>query len=560
MSIDNSLWEKFSLALVDPNSDQWFEDFNPIPVSTHYGSKFRESSQAYGLFSHAAYEDLSVVPAFELTEDSLGKIQVIPETKLGQVVNSFLKASEIGMEYKTLWPVSHEAQAELDLKVRLEGQWGTEAGTPFLQSFEVYEDSNGRVSGYWFVDLLACPVPLEPYNIFEVETDSGEIETHSLSDRGMGWTLGQLSVYLQIPNFIKRLAYLCETPFPSTQIMSLTRNMAFGEVPKKAWPEPFFMVLKNGLVQGYSKTLSRTHGGNRYDGSLFPNSVRFGWRLGEEAIPHLTEIMPVLINGCSFAMSTVEDGFENFRAIDYPYTWDPALGSPCASLVGYQNGGGGRGGAPQWIPNTHIGDIVSQTEALYRQAALAEEDGRDEDARQLLETLVANGAGPYLAHGINTYIYSHKLRDLIADPAELWDIEMMAMQVIDFDMMGQSTNACTNLGIAYFLAGELDLSAESLQTALQREDKFSEAEASFFLSLVEQKRGNSDAAAKYSNRCKLAGGYEPPNWIVSGAETGGQRDGNAPEAVNLAKFCSSCGQAFADSLQKFCTSCGQKRS
>lgn len=556
----DSTWAKFSLALVDPNSDSWFEALGPVSVSDHFGPEFLKKLNQYSLISHVAREDLKIIPKLEISSQDQGEIQEIPESALGRVILSFLKASEISMSYKTMWPVSHESMVELDTKVRLEGQWGTESGTPFIESLEIYKDSSGKTSAYWFTDLLASPISIESYNFVEFVAENGGVESFSFSDEGLGWSVGQVLTKLQLPNFLKKLAFFCETPFPSTQIMTLSRSLAFSDVPEDAWPQPYFKIQKNGLAQGFSRTLSEVQGGVKFDGCLAPVSVQFGWRFGEEAIPYLATIMPVAVDGLALAMSVVEDGFENYRAIDYGYPWDLAVGSPCAYLVGYEEGHGNRGGAPQWTPNTHIGELVTSTEVAYRAYFDERDKGQLDQAREILEGIVSWGAGPYLAHGINTYLYSFKLKDLKTTTDELWYAELLAQQVIEMDMEGQSTNALSNLGIAYFVAGELEKAEKTFESALQRKDKFAEAEASYFLSLIEETRGNSDAASKHSQRCQQAGGYEPPTWLVSTESQLTASKLSSESSASVAKFCHNCGGQFKAPEEKFCTSCGTKRT
>ena len=512
--VEGSVWTKFGLALVDPNADSWFQDLGPVSVSEHFGPEFIKTSREYSPISHVAREDLKIIPQLEISSDEQGEIQEIPDSVLGSAILSFVKASGLSMSYKTNWPVSHESMVELDTKVRLEGQWETESGTPFIESLEIYKDSSGKTSAYWFVDLLSSPVSVESYNFIEFVAENGGVESFGFSDEGLGWTVGQVLTKLQLPNFLKNLAFFCETPFPSTQIMKLSRSLAFTKVPENAWPKPYFKIQRNELAQGFSRTLSELPGGLKFDGCLAPVSVSFGWRFGEEAIPHLASIMPVAVNGLALAMSIVEDGFENYRAIDYGYPWDLAVGSPCAQLVGYEESDGDRRGAPQWTPNTQFGALVTQTTVAYQEFLHVRDRGRPEQAREILEGIVSWGAGPYLAHGINTFLYSYKLKDLKANLDELWYVELLAHQVVDMDMEGQSTNALSNLGIAYFIAGELEKSEKTLQSALQRKDKFAEAEASYFLGLIEERRVGADAMSKYKLRCQEAGGYEPPEWLL----------------------------------------------
>jgi hypothetical protein len=449
----------------------------------------------------------------------------------------------------------------LDVKNRLDGQWGTDNSTSFIQSLEIYTDPTGKTTAYWFVDLLASPVPLESFNSFEITGDDGEVSTYGFASEKGGWTVGQLSTKLQIPVLIKQLAYLSESPFPSTQIMSFSRDMAFKEVPESARPTPFFCLRKNGLVQGYSKLLSRGLAGGalKYDGSLFPDAIQFGWRFDEESIPYLAEIMPVIVDGCSYAMTTVEDGFENYRDLEYPAPWDDVVGSPCTFMAGYESRGS-RLGAPQWIPNTHIGEITSQSLDVYSEALSRISSGERNEALERLNTLANDGAGPYLIHGINTLIYSFLLPKLKEHPEVISEVEYLARQNIEQCMVDQSTNAIANLGISYFLVGDLERSEQTLLEALEQKDKFAEDEASFFLNLVYSAKGEEALATEYKKRSDAAGGYEPPEWFEPRQSAGQKAESNISSSVlGQNPFCSGCGNKFTSDDQKFCPNCGSRR-
>ncbi len=558
---EGSPWQKLSLALVDGNADSWFEDYGLISLEDQYSSEPTYHAEGARLLSHAARANLNIIPQFEVVDGTQGELESIPDTKLGQAIVGYLEAKGVAMEYKTLWPISHEAQVELDVKHRLDGQWGTEKSTPFIQSLEIYKDSNGKTTAYWFVDLLASPVPLESFNSFEVIGDDGEVATYSFPPEQDGWTVGKLSTKLQIPVLIKQLAYLSESPFPSTQIMSFSRNMAFADVPNEARPIPFFCLRKNGLVQGYSKTLSKGLAGRgiRYDGSLFPDAIQFGWRFDEESIPHLAKIMPVIVDGCTYAMSTVEDGFENYRDRDYPAPWDDVVGSPCNNMVDYESRGS-RLAAPQWVPNTHIGEITTQTQDVYSEAAAFISSGNTHDALERLNTLANDGAGPFLIHGINTLIYSFLLPKLKEEPESISNVRYLARQNIGQGMLDQSTNSMSNLGIAYYLVGDLERSEETLLEALEQKDKYAESEASYFLSLVYSAQGQDDLASHYKARSDAAGGYEPPEWLMGKQASGMNSDSKLTKSVpHQSAFCSSCGFKFTSEEQKFCPNCGNPR-
>ena len=557
----DSPWRKLTLALVNGNADNWFSSFGPRTLSEIYPSQTNESDVAH-LLSHAVRDDLSLVEELSVDYSNYTEPLDITQTRLGQAVISFLEERGVAMEFRTMWPLTHETSVELQLKTRLEGQWGTEAGTPFLQSFEVRKDSTGKEVGFWFVNLLASPIALEDFNHFELTGDDGVTESYVVPDSILaegGWTIGQMSTLVHIPLFIKQLSYMSETPFPSTQLMQMSRDIAFPEIAQPSRPVPFFSHLKHEFVQSFShaSTRDRGDGSNSYEGTIFPEVVQFGWRFDVEALNHLDVVMPVVIDGCVYAMTTVEDGFDNYRDLEYAAPWDDVLASPLARLAGYESRGS-RLGAPQWIPNTHLGDISYQTKLLYADAEHLAQLGKKDQAFDKLNSAIRDGAGPYLVHAINTLFYSHLIPGLLDDPEEIVEVEFLAGQALAMEMHEQSTNALSNLGIGYFVIGDLENAERTLKAALDRPDKFAEDEASYFLALIAEAQGKDTDARGYRERCEIAGGYEPPSWLIPSEQASSSKIGGST-ATARAKFCVECGTKFSSEEAKFCMNCGVQR-
>lgn len=525
-SRENSPWYKQILRLVDPNSDSWFESFGPMSASELHQGPLSVMGKVAGLLSYVAKSDLKIVPGFEVSQDELRSPLEIPDTKLGQEFLKALERAQVGFSYKTVWAVNHESFEELEGKKRIHGQWATDAGTPFVQSLEIHKDQEGNEVAYWFVDLLVTPVHIEGVNHFEFESDDddGSVDTYTLEPDSGGFSLGQLSTKLALPVFLKQLAFMSETPFPSTQIMTMSRNLAFSGVPEDSRPVPFFAIKDHAEANGFSSLQTSRNAGetNAYEGSIFPQVVKFGWRLSIKAIPYLEKLLPVIINGCSSAMTTTEDGYVNFRSPDFSAPWDDALGNPCAKLMDGASRKS-RASAPQWIPVTQIGDLLVQTRDLYLSSIEDKNSGRHEAYREKLVRVVEDGVGPYLVHGINSFIYAHLIPELTQKPDLISEVEYFANQAADQLMEGQSTNAISNLGIAYFKIKDFDSSSNAFLTALNKPDRFAEAEASYFMALIENERGNHELSKSYEERCSLAGGYEPDAGLLGPSQTDTER-------------------------------------
>jgi len=530
---ENAPWYKQNLKLVDPNAESWFESFSPKPVSEVHREPLSVMGKVAGLLSHVAASDLKIVEGFEVADDIFGSPSLpawaglnIPDTKLGQELLKALEQKQVAVSYKSNWLVTHEQFEESRSKKRLQGQWATEAGTPFFQSLEIHTDQDGNEVAYWFVDLMVTPVHIEGVNHFEFEHDDkdGSISTYTLNSDSGGFSIGQLSTKLVLPVFLKQLAFMSETPFPSTQIMTMSRDLAFKGVPDEARPVPFFSIRNNVEANGFSKLQASRYPGESagYVGTIFPQVVQFGWRLSTESMPYLSKLLPVIVNGCSTAMTTVEDGYLNFLSPDFTAPWDDVLGSPSSKL---QEGASrlSRAGAPRWIAATQIGDLLVQSTDTYVRHLELLKAGDLQASREQLEKLVEDGAGPYLVHAINSLIYGYLIPELDKKPDVISEIEYFANQAADQQMAGQSTNAISNLGIAYFKLKDLDASANAFLRALDRPDRFAEAEGSYFMALIEAERGNFELVEKYEERCRLAGGYTPGPGVLEHSPAGRER-------------------------------------
>lgn len=147
-------------------------------------------------------------------------------------------------------------------------------------------------------------------------------------------------------------------------------------------------------------------------------------------------------------------------------------------------------------------------------------------ARILLEVEEKSEAfdlATYSISNINTAIYHH-----FSDPKQYhiddvaWKAEKVVRAVTDFEskvenkglrnlpfIVNETTNAISNLGIFYFRHNVFNRAEENLLRALHREDRFAEAEASYFLAELYESRGKIKESRRYKERCEKAGGYTP---------------------------------------------------
>lgn len=111
------------------------------------------------------------------------------------------------------------------------------------------------------------------------------------------------------------------------------------------------------------------------------------------------------------------------------------------------------------------------------------------------------------ASASNSYIFQFLI------PEKRWaDIEKYSVAAYQADVYRESTNALSNSAIALYLQGQIDDAIARFKLALEREDKASEAEASWWLARIYTERGDNEQAAIFRNRSAISGGYTDPGF------------------------------------------------
>jgi hypothetical protein len=557
---EESLWFKANLALVEPNATKWFEDLGPISVQDHFRRQVNHQTElrSCSVFLEGKIE-ASIIPSMQIEPDELGEIQPIESTEIGRAMIAALGSKGVTYSYVDTFPINHYQSVQVEAKNILEGQWGTEIGTPFVQRFKVYKNKEGKETGLWYVDLLASPLPLTIANQFQVEID-GEFVTLGVPDEDLAagmLSYGEISSRVHLPIFLKNLAFLAETPFPSNQLMSFSRDLAFEEqIPNSARPIPTFAILKDDAFMSFAgnKNVANGSSSNTYKGQIVPELVVFGWRFEKKSIPHLPEILPTIVDGCTYAVSTIENGYGYFRREDTPIDYDSVLSNPTIYAGAYQRGGS-RLASAQWIPVTAMGDMITRCEIEIARAEQLHESGDSEAAENAFFDLWLDGIGRYLASAINSLAYSFLIPRLAKDPDDLRTVEFALGQAISLNVFHESNNARNNLGLARLMAGKLEAAEQILLEVTEITDFEGYAEANHYLSLVYAKLGKAELQNKYEAASQAAGGFAAPEWIAQGLEIK-----TALGQKTESNFCVNCGSKFASDSNKFCGSCGVARS
>ena len=125
-------------------------------------------------------------------------------------------------------------------------------------------------------------------------------------------------VFTVVLGLLVQMAFLAETPFPSTAgLMTFTRDLAFEGVPQKARPRPAFAIVQDEMF-------AYTHDIDGWEIAPLkpPHTAIFGWVLTEDSLSNLDKIIPVVSSGCTFALNLFESGETNHVGLFTGLDWD----------------------------------------------------------------------------------------------------------------------------------------------------------------------------------------------------------------------------------------------
>lgn len=551
-------WLNMARKITDGLADEWFKDLKLKPISkvrTKAELADRALVDEYLSF-FLGDEEKNIFPDGEKLEDSFGEIVPLDESELGKALINVLNRKGIDWNYRVKVAVDHFSFAEIpDLNFEGVSQWGTYFGIPFDQFFKVYKNKSGKETCTWASDVLVSTRPFEHMStrIYHENGDSLQEANDERFLKAGGLRFGQWPIKIFLPVVLKWLFYLAETPYPAN-IMAFGRSFSFGEdFPKEHLPKPYFINKHNARVSG---AFEKTSEGFSASASLMPNVIEAGWSFQTIDESHIETILGVINEGLIKMMTILEDGYLNHRSAESPFPFDNALYSAVVFDSETEPGKDALG-LSSWVPASRIGILLHDT---HMKAIDALPANRFEE----LEELAFNGVGPFAVNAINSLIYGHMLNS---------DFKYMVDRLLEagylMDVVGQSTNSLSNWGIVKYLRGDIDDAVQTFEMALDRQDNFAEAEASYYLARIWEERGNLAKSQLHRKRCEAAGGYRGslegdstaanPGSLSKKSKSGLSSGINLGEDSNSVKFCSKCGGEFAGGA-KFCSGCGAARS
>jgi hypothetical protein len=553
-------WPSISRTIVESLADGWFEAYGPVPVIDSVPKKAaRDPKNYFSLFASFLFEDkqLNVIPSFSRNFDDFGQIQKIDSSPLGKSLLAALEKLGVMWFYETRYAVDEKISVErLDAHDEGIAQWTSYFGMPIQQRFRVYKDSAGVETIVWFSQVLAATREFEHIRtrLFSLDDQeyAAEIEEKDVADGVL--TFGQWSTNFFIPSLAKKLFYLGETNFPSS-LFAFPRTSAYSGLDEASLPTPFLVNERRASTGGAFDQNRETL---LHSSTILPNVISMGWSFTASD----SESLEVIISRISDALvrinSYLEDGYLNYNGADQPYRFDNVVLS-ASSFDTDSDRLGSSVGLSRWIPVVRVGLLLNETNVRGEKAEQASKDRTDEVVRAEFSWIANDGAGAYVPSCINTFVYSWLL------PERRWEeIDRLLDAVVRLEMKNEATNALSNWAISFYLRGDEDKAIELFEKALDRKDGFAEDEASYFLALIWEARGDSQKAASYRTRCEAAGGYVPPAFMpLEPSKTVPVDPGTQPmvsTGKKLAKFCINCGSKFDLAESRFCGECGTERA
>lgn len=538
-------WIATNLPGVSVSVQTWFKDMVPA-----------NKVHAFSRAENELLERLDLSPSEPIIPDQeldISRLELVPfmASELGQAIAAHLESKGVIYFFDSIEEMTplrmQDESFKYSAEYTLRSLWSTENDSSFVQGCNIYRDKKGKEFAYWHVDLL---VASRDFDLFTNDSESGPLpfDFEELLPIGTSKT-SNLTHNYALPTFLARLALICETPFPSSaHLMAFERHLAFGDTPESAYPKPAYSFLRH---HPYIAMSTDSNGEPEPLNDFAPELVRFGWTFGEATVQYFEETLSRVVDGCTLAMSTVEQGFLNFRSPETDINFDRILLNTSVFAEDFSSGDG-YDGQPAWLPMCLVGGQLQWTMDTYGEAVK-----RGKNEAQLLAQLSVEGIGYYFPHAMNTMLFSHYLPQ-VGTKAEILDqIELVASIVATMPVPDQAANAVCNLGIAYYQNGDLQRAEKLLLKAIDMPGSGSLGEASYVLTRLYEEAGQRSKVEKYQRIYEQSDGYSPKRWL----RMPGQAVKNEDSAVSdfRAAFCVSCGSKFVSESANFCTNCGAER-
>lgn len=506
-------WPFIGRTLTNDLADSWFEEFtaksvrNSLPAAATAYDEMAESVLDASLI---VKNEFTLIPQFSIDLENLGyKLVPILQSTLGVKLMEVLKANGMIFELETKLMKNDYEYVEIaeENAFRVNLGWDTDLGTRFNQMFQIYSKDGGQEYCYWHSAVLYASRPLLSRRTCEVRSGfessdaaKGISLTEEEIDRGV-MTFEQWSTKIHLPWLAKCLFYLAENPMRGT-FLSMPRSTAFPDLEQVRWPIPHIQTEKKVqlLTIGTQSDGLKT----KYvaEPVLAPEQFQMGWLFGDSEPDVLWKIIDPITEGLVRISSYLQDGFLNHNDFEAELNFDAVVlsGNQFESRFAES---GSQGAYYRWIPTTEVFRLLQETKHAWQSSS---EPGKSPSQRASIYAWIADeGIGNVeVASSINEGIFQSFI------PNQNWNaVEFYAPIALQMNVKDQSTKSMSNWGIAFYLQEKIELAITAFEIVLEREDKFAENEACFYLSKIFEKQGDLTKSDHYRERCEAAGGYEP---------------------------------------------------
>jgi hypothetical protein len=282
----------------------------------------------------------------------------------------------------------------------------------------------------------------------------------------------------------------------------MPRSTAFPDLEQVRWPIPHIQTEKKVqllIIGTQSDGLKTKHVAEPV---LAPEQFQMGWLFGDYEPDVLWKIIDPITEGLVRISSYLQDGFLNHNDFEAKLNFDAVVlsGNQFESRFAES---GSQGAYYRWIPTTEVFRLLKETKHAWESSS--EPDKSPSQRASIYAWIADEGIGNVeVASSINEGIFQSFI------PNQNWNaVEFYAPIALQMNVKDQSTKSMSNWGIAFYLQEKIELAITAFEIVLEREDKFAENEACFYLSKIFEKQGDLTKSDHYRERCEAAGGYEP---------------------------------------------------
>jgi len=326
----------------------------------------------------------------------------------------------------------------------LVGLWGTAFGTAFIQVCSLYATDSGERYYYWHSTMLVANRPFLPGSS----------------------AAGDFARVVVLPKLMQTIAYLAETPFPSSHMMTVDRASLVGS-------DGGALPTALAVQRDFPQCLIRTE-----DGSLNFAGASAGVELGY-AIPcafnddELNHAITIAGDAGIHHNTIIEDGYRNHsRTEELSFQLNLFAGSAIGE------------GEQRWISALAAGEVIEQAAELRNRA------GRDPSiADQVDLALLAYSIGMPFVWAVNNEVFTRLVPDRRFDEA----VALLGI-AIAYDEGIESVNARSNLAVVEYQRGNIASSIPMFESLLDLDDPFVEEEPRYYLGVIALERGDHATA------------------------------------------------------------------